>query len=181
MNLPRAEAQDAGIMPVRGFALAGSQGTGKTEICKYAHASSSASCSFGLWEKARASFVGDSERTTRQVIQIARATHAFVMLDDIDKGGVAKGKDYTGDGGTSGNQIQMILTEASDPFSPIIWAFTFNRLPDLPSFSAPADWIAAFTWNAPTAPRVWGSFRRAPSAPSGLMTTSPSCDCWPTT
>ena len=159
MNLPRAEAQDAGIMPVRGFALAGSQGTGKTEICKYAARVLQRILLIWSVGESKSKFVGDSERTTRQVIQIARATHAFVMLDDIDKGGVAKGKDYTGDGGTSGNQIQMILTEASDPFSPIIWAFTFNRLPDLPELFRPGRLDRCFYVERPNGTTRLGIFQ----------------------
>ena len=136
-NLPREAAREAGIMPLRGFALAGSQGTGKTEICKYAAKLMQRILLIWNVGESKSKFVGDSEKATRTVIQIARATHAFCMLDDIDKGGMAKGKDYSGDGGTSGNQMQMILTEASDPFSPIVWGFTFNRLPDLPELFRP--------------------------------------------
>ena len=136
-NLPRADCEAAGIIPLRGFALAGSQGTGKTEICKYAARRIQRILLIFSPGESKSKFVGDSEKSTRQVIQIGRATHAFIMVDDMDKGQVAKSKDYSGDGGTSGNQMQMLLTEMSDRHSPIIWAFTFNRLPDLPELFRP--------------------------------------------
>ena len=154
--LPRDAAKEAGIMPLRGFALAGSQGTGKTEICKYAAKLMQRILLIWNVGESKSKFVGDSEKATRQVIQIARATHAFVMLDDIDKGGMAKGKDYAGDGGTGGNQMQMILTEASDLHSQIIWAFTFNRLPDLPELFRPGRLDRCFYVERPNSPTRLG-------------------------
>ena len=102
------------------------------------------------------------------------------MLDDIDKGGMAKGKDYSGDGGTSGNQMQMILTEASDPFSPIIWGFTFNRLPDLPELFRPGRLDRCFYVERPNSadPPRHPDGRRSPGQ-ADLRQRVRSFACWP--
>lgn len=80
----------------------------------------------------KGSLVGQSEQNIRRALQIADALHAVLILDDVDKGGLNKGRDYGGDGGTTGNMIQAMLTTMSDPACNIVFIFTFNRVPDLP-------------------------------------------------
>ena len=53
----------------------------------------------------------------------------------------------------------MILTEASDPFSPIIWAFTFNRLPDLPELFRPGRLDRCFYVERPNGTTRLGIFQ----------------------
>lgn len=137
MAVPYETALDHNLTPLRGMAFGSAPGCGKTEIAKY---SARRLARIGLlWNigESKGGTVGASEAHTRMVIQIARAMRAFVLCDDIDKGGIAKSKDYSGDGGTSGNMVQMLLTEMSDPTSDAIYCFTFNRVPDLPELLRP--------------------------------------------
>jgi len=137
LGLSQASATEHGLTPLRGIALGGAPGGGKTEIAKYIARRLGRICL--IWDvgASKGSLVGQSEENCRRVIQIARAMRAFVLCDDVDKGGLSKAKDYSGDGGTSGNMVQMLLTEMSDPTSEAIYAFTFNRVPDLPELLRP--------------------------------------------
>ena len=81
--------------------------------------------------------VGQSESNMRKVIQLLEAMHALGMFDDIDKGGIGNAHQYSGDGGTSGNMVQALLTAMSNPHSDAVFAFTFNRIPDMPELLRP--------------------------------------------
>ncbi|MEI8198084.1 MAG: ATP-binding protein, partial [Phycisphaerae bacterium] len=151
LAITRAQSKAHGITPLRGISLFGSPGTGKTEFAKFLAKLTSRT---GLiWQSgaSKGSLVGETEKVTRLVIQVARARRAMVLLDDIDKGSIAKGKDYAGDGGTGGNQIQMVLTEMSDPYSDVFWVFTGNRIPDLPELLRPGRMDKRFYVERPNA------------------------------
>src|ERR1035437_4304268 len=128
----RSKAKKRGVTPIRGLTLGGMPGIGKTEFAKYLAYLTGRTC--GIWDTgaSKGSHVGDTEKNTKLVMQVARAIDMLVLCDDIDKGSISKSRDYSGDGGTSGNQVQMLLTDMSDPASNVIWVFTFNRVPNLP-------------------------------------------------
>ena len=89
----------------------------------------------------------------RQVIQIARATKSVVLEDDVDKGALSgSARNYGGDGGTTGNMLQMLLTEMSDPTSEAIYVFTFNRVPDMPELLRPGRIDGLFRVDMPNGP-----------------------------
>ena len=133
------------ITALRGLALGGPPGGGKTEIAKYiARRLGRVGFQWNMGES-KGGTVGSSELACRQVIQAARATRGHVLLDDMDKGSLSgSSKNYGGDGGTSGNMTQMLLTEMSDPTSTAVYTFTFNRVPDMPELLRPGRVDARF-------------------------------------
>ncbi|MEI8195571.1 MAG: ATP-binding protein [Phycisphaerae bacterium] len=151
MSITREQAKSHNITPMRGVSLGGIPGTGKTEFSKYLAKLTSRTGLLWNSGESKGNHVGDTEKTTRLVIQVARARRAMVLLDDIDKGSVAKSKNYDGDGGTGGNQVQMLLQEMSDPNSDVLWVFTFNRLPDLPELLRPGRMDKRFYVERPNA------------------------------
>lgn len=132
MKASANKTRKKGINPIRGITLGGAPGLGKSEFSKYLAYLMGKMCIIWNTGESKGSLVGDTEKNTRLVMQYARATESLVLCDDIDKGSIAKSRDYTGDGGTSGNQIQMLLTDMCDATSNVVWVFTFNRVPDLP-------------------------------------------------
>ena len=136
INPEKAKAH--GITPLRGIALGGPPGCGKTEVAKYVARRLGRICLIWNLGESKGGIVGASEQNCRQVIQAARAMRALVLCDDVDKGALGgAAKNYGGDGGTTGNMVQMLLTEMSDPHSEAIYIFTFNRVPDLPELLRP--------------------------------------------
>jgi SpoVK/Ycf46/Vps4 family AAA+-type ATPase len=123
---------DDGTVGLRGVSLGGPPGVAKTVTAKFIARYLKR---IGLLLDVGATkggIVGESEKNIRRVLQIADALMAVLVLDDIDKGGMNHGSGYGGDGGTTGNMIQAMLTMMSDPFCRIVFVFTFNRVPELP-------------------------------------------------
>jgi hypothetical protein len=121
-----------GNVGLRGVSLGGPPGVAKTVTAKFIARYLKR---IGLLLDVGATkggIVGESEKNIRRVLQIADALMAVLVLDDIDKGGMNHGSGYGGDGGTTGNMIQAMLTMMSDPFCRIVFVFTFNRVPELP-------------------------------------------------
>lgn len=123
---------DDGTCHLRGISLGGPPGVAKTVTSKFIARRLKRIGIILDVGAAKGGLVGETEKNFRRAIQIADALRAVLILDDIDKGGLNKGKDYGGDGGTTGNTIQSLLTKMSDPTCNIIFVFTFNRVPDLP-------------------------------------------------
>jgi len=152
MGISHTVASEHDLTPLRGIALGGAPGGGKTEVAKYI---ARRLARIGLiWDigGSKGSLVGQSEDNCRKVILIAREMRALVLCDDVDKGGLAKAKDYSGDGGTGGNMVQMLLTEMSDPTSEAVYVFTFNRVPDMPELLRPGRVDERFYVERPNGP-----------------------------
>jgi SpoVK/Ycf46/Vps4 family AAA+-type ATPase len=117
---------------VRGISLGGIAGTAKTVTAKFIARYLKRIALLVDMGGLKGSLVGESEKNMRRAFQIGNALHAVMIFDDVDKGGLNKGRDYGGDGGTTGNMIQSMLTMMSDPACHIVFVFTFNRVPNMP-------------------------------------------------
>jgi hypothetical protein len=135
MAISPEEAAKRKVQRFRGAMLAGAPGTGKTTV-GMAIASELKSILL-IWNMgaSQGEFVGQSERATQQVIQIANAMQATVLLDDVDKGGLraaSGGSETSMEGGPFGRMVNMLLTAMSSPNNKAKWIFTGNRIRNVP-------------------------------------------------
>jgi len=137
LKISRETAIKHGIKPIRGLAIGGAPGVGKTEMVKTLAWLMGRMLLLVNIGEIKGGIVGQSESNMRKVIQLLEAMHALGMFDDIDKGGIGNAHQYAGDGGTSGNMVQALLTAMSNPASDAVFAFTFNRIPDMPELLRP--------------------------------------------
>ena len=132
IDIPRNLAAQHGMKPLRGMAIAGTPGTGKTVFgVRLAQLLDRMLLIWSIGESQN-KYVGDSEANARRVIQVAQATRALVLLDDIDKAGTMAAATGNDGSGVMGRIVQMLLTEMSSPDNEATWCFTMNRLAGIP-------------------------------------------------
>jgi hypothetical protein len=115
---------------IKAIGLVGAPGTGKSTfgfLCgKYMNRP------LYLWNlgESKGGIVGASEANMRRGLQILQAQNAVAMIDDLDKTmlGSGGGSEYSGDGGTTGNMIQSLLTQMARPDNQIVFVLTMNRV-----------------------------------------------------
>ena len=121
------------IQRLRGIALAGGPGTGKTMFGM--SVAKTANRMLLIWSlgETQGGIVGQTEANARRAINIIQATEAAVLVDDLDKSGASQATSgHTGDGGVFSRLINMLLTEMSSPDNRALWIFTMNRLANVP-------------------------------------------------
>jgi hypothetical protein len=131
-------AAERGINLAPSVCIGGAPGLAKTEVAKFIARRLGRTAIIASMGEMKGGIVGASEIQTRRALQIGQATNATMIWDDVDKGqlsGASRG--YGGDGGSSANQTQMLLTALSDPVSTMSHVFTFNRCPDFQEIMRP--------------------------------------------
>lgn len=129
------EARDAGIDPLKGIALIGPPGTGKSASAKAI--ASVLGIPLIRFDVGRIfnSLVGESEKRVRAALQMVSAMAPCVlMIDEADKAfaGQARGGGG-GDSGTGMRVLGAILTWMQENTSPVFMIVTANRTSGLPS------------------------------------------------
>ncbi len=123
------------IKPVGAVLVAGVPGVGKTQIalsCASKVVLDKPMLLVSMGE-ILAGIVGESQKNARRVIQIANATGAVVLLDDIDKSNLNVAKNgSSGDSGTWGQVVNMFLTEMAMD-SDAMYILTLNRVANVPA------------------------------------------------
>ena len=137
MKISSEAARRYGIQPIRGIAIGGSPGLAKTEVAKYIARKRQTTALVASIGEFRGSLVGQSEANMRRAIQAGRAMHATMIWDDIDKSQLGSSGANVGDSGTSSNMNGMLLSDMTDPTSPLCHVATFNRVPGMPELLRP--------------------------------------------
>ena len=128
-------ARKHNIKTLKGMSLIGVPGTGKTLFSKYLGRLLGKDVLFVSLGELKGSFVGQSQAQLRRALTAAKALGAVTVLDDADKGSMGStASGYSGDGGTSQEMIQMLLTEMDglDDDSGCVFVFTMNRVANCP-------------------------------------------------
>ena len=121
-----------GMKSINGITFVGGPGGGKTMIgYLMSRLTNRLLIKWSLGES-KQGIVGASEAAVRRALQIGQAMNAVMLLDDIDKGMLGAGGSSGGDSGTTGNMVQMLLTEMSRPDNKILFCFTLNRVQNVP-------------------------------------------------
>lgn len=121
------------VQPVRGITLVGMPGTGKTQFAMLAAKLLKRDLIIWSLGETQEGLVGASERNARRAINAIQAIGAVALIDDVDKAGMNVAADgRSGDSGTFGRIVQMLLTEMSQDTNRAMWIFTANRIGNIP-------------------------------------------------
>lgn len=132
-SLPPEVYAKHNLRALRGIGIVGRPGLGKTIVGMLLGTILNRPLLLWNMGESKGGIVGASEANTRRVLQIAQIIDAVVLVDDVDKSMMAgQPGSYQGDGGTSGNMVQMLLTEMSAPWNRAVWVLTMNRIQNLP-------------------------------------------------
>ena len=126
------EAAAYGADPIKGLALVGPPGTGKSACAK----ATASILNFPLVRmdvgKLFGSLVGESESRVRAALrQIVAMAPCVVLIDEVDKAGLDP-RQGGGDSGVGKRVLGSILTFMAENKQPIVWVFTANRTTSLP-------------------------------------------------
>jgi transitional endoplasmic reticulum ATPase len=114
VELPLKEPQafeKIGIRPIKGILLVGPPGTGKTLLAKAVATEREANFISIKGPEVLSKFVGESERTVRELFRKARmASPCIIFIDEIDAIARQRGGGYT-DSGVSERVVDTLLTE----------------------------------------------------------------------
>lgn len=126
------EARDYGLPSPKGMFLVGPPGTGKSMTAKAA--ATSLRCPLIKMDLGalKSKFVGESEGNIRRALKVLEALGLCVLwIDEIEKGmqGATSG---SSDGGTSADQLGVILTWMQERKSPVFVVATANDATSLP-------------------------------------------------
>ncbi|MDE1854790.1 MAG: CDC48 family AAA ATPase [Candidatus Micrarchaeota archaeon] len=125
--------EDIGIRPIKGILLVGPPGTGKTLLAKAVATEREANFISIKGPEVLSKFVGESEKTMRELFRKARmAAPCIVFIDEIDALAHSRGSGYM-DSGVSERVVDTLLTEMdglSDLKNVVVLAAT-NRPEDV--------------------------------------------------
>jgi len=132
MSISAEVAMKHRVGRMRSMALAGGPGVGKTDVAiSIAAAMSKPLIQWSIGES-QDRLVGNSEKNARRVLDIAEATGAVVLVDDIDKAGVGNASHGQSGNDSFGRVVQMLLTHSSQKDSDAVFIYTFNRTRNIP-------------------------------------------------
>lgn len=128
------EARDFGVDPIKGIALIGPPGTGKTASAKaIASVLGIPALKFDVG-KVFASLVGESEKRVRGALKMAESMAPCVlMIDEVDKAFASQSGGGGGDSGVGSRVLGTLLTWMQETSAPVFTVVTANRVQNLPS------------------------------------------------
>jgi hypothetical protein len=126
-------AKKHNITPFKGLACISVPGCGKSEFMKLlARKTGRMMLDINLGE-VQGGIVGASEANMRRLVNLTRLLRPFARFDDFDKGGAnVAASGYSGDGGVFARLIQVLLTEMQNKENRSVWAYTINRVRNVP-------------------------------------------------
>jgi len=137
VKLPLATSLKHRVKPLKGMSLVGVPGTGKSLLTKVLGKRLGRDILFISLGEIKGSLVGQSQANLRRALNIIHALGAVAVFDDCDKGSMGtSASGYTGDGGTSAEMVQMLLTDMDGLDDPTgeqpVYLFSANRIANVP-------------------------------------------------
>ena len=136
LSLSTEKATKHRIKKLVGMLLVGLPGGGKSLFAKYLGRLFNKDILFLSLGDCKGSLMGQSQANLRRALTVGHAIGCIMIVDDTDKGSMAAQGGPVGDSGTSGEMIQMLLTDmdggVDNDEDGLIFVFTANRVQQIP-------------------------------------------------